>query len=141
MTEPYILLVEDREEDVELMLRSFKRSHLGNEVVVKRDGVEALEYLEQAAALPALILSDISMPRMNGIELVAAVRKIDRLRYVPIVMLTSSKEEPDLSASYQRGANSYVLKPVKFQDFTELVERLGMYWLVTNQAPNSDRPA
>ena len=103
MSEPYILLVEDREEDIELMLRSFKRSHLKNEIVVMRDGVEALEHLEHAAA-PALILTDINMPRMNGISLVAAIRKIDRLRYVPIVMLTSSHEEPDLHASSERTA-------------------------------------
>jgi two-component system response regulator len=141
VTEQYILLVEDREEDIELMLRSFKRSHLMNEIVVKRDGVEALEHLERAEA-PALILTDINMPRMNGIALVAAIRKIDRLRYVPIVMLTSSSEEPDLLASYERGANSYVLKPVRFSDFTELMDRLGMYWLVLNEAPNRDsRPA
>ena len=105
------------------------------------DGVEALEHLERAEA-PALILTDINMPRMNGIALVAAIRKIDRLRYVPIVMLTSSSEEPDLLASYERGANSYVLKPVRFSDFTELMDRLGMYWLVLNEAPNRDsRPA
>ena len=137
VTDAYILLVEDRAEDIELMLRSFKRSRLCNEIVVRRDGVEALEYLQNAEA-PAFILTDINMPRMDGIAFTHNVRKIERLRFIPIVMLTNSSEEPDLIASYECGANSYVLKPVRFADFTELIDRLGMYWLVLNHAPKRD---
>lgn len=141
MNDAYILLVEDRPEDVELTLRAFKRARLVNEIVVRNDGVEALEFLQDAEA-PALILVDINMPRMNGIMLLEQVRKLDHLRFVPIVMLTSSDEERDLIASYDRGANSYVRKPVTFSDFADLIARLGMYWVVLNEVPaRSPRPA
>lgn len=144
VNDAYILLVEDREEDIELTLRSFKRAHIVNEIVVKRDGVEALEYLEALAGpageplgeIPALILLDVSMPRMNGIALLEKLRKLNHVRYVPVVMLTSSNEESDLVASYDRGANSYVRKPVAFADFATLISRLGMYWVVTNEVPS-----
>jgi len=141
VNDAYILLVEDRPEDVELTLRAFKRARLVNEIVVRNDGVEALEFLQDAEA-PALILVDINMPRMNGIMLLEQVRKLDHLRFVPIVMLTSSDEERDLIASYDRGANSYVRKPVTFSDFADLIARLGMYWVVLNEVPaRSPRPA
>ena len=139
MNDSYILLVEDRAEDVELTLRAFKRAHLANEIVVKNDGVEALEYLQNAEP-PALMLIDISMPRMNGIQLLERVRKLDHMRYVPAVMLTSSAEEQDLVASYERGANSYVRKPVTFTDFADLIGRLGMYWVVLNEIPQNTKP-
>jgi CheY-like chemotaxis protein len=134
LNEPYVLLVEDREEDIELTLRAFKRARLLNEIVVKHDGVEALEYLRTADA-PALMLIDINMPRMNGIELLQHVRALEHLRFVPAIMLTSSPEERDLIASYDRGANSYVRKPVASADFADLIGRLGMYWIVMNQLP------
>ena len=134
MNDAYILLVEDRMEDVELTLRAFKRAHLANEIVVKNDGVEAIGFLEKAEP-PALMLVDISMPRMNGIQLLERVRQMPHLKYVPVIMLTSSTEEQDLVASYDRGANSYVRKPVTFADFTELIARLGMYWIVLNEVP------
>jgi CheY-like chemotaxis protein len=137
------LLVEDREEDIELTLRAFKKAHLGNEVIVKRDGLEAIAFLEELATdgnnvrqPPTLILLDVSMPRMSGIEVLEAIRKLPHLRFVPIVMLTSSNEERDLIASYENGANSYVRKPVAFVEFTALIEQLGMYWVVTNEVPS-----
>jgi CheY-like chemotaxis protein len=140
----YILLVEDREEDIELTLRAFKKAHLGNEIVVKRDGLEAITFLEglagdgtMARQPPTLILLDVSMPRMSGIEVLESIRKMPHLRCVPVVMLTSSNEERDLIASYEHGANSYVRKPVAFVDFTSLIEQLGMYWVVTNEVPSS----
>ncbi len=143
MNDAYILLVEDRQEDVELTLRAFKKAHIVNEIVVKRDGVEALEFLEAlaptevrpAGEIPALILLDVSMPRMGGVALLEKLRKLAHVRFVPVVMLTSSNEERDLVASYDRGANSYVRKPVTFADFAALIARLGMYWIVTNEIP------
>jgi two-component system response regulator len=143
VNDAYILLVEDRQEDIELTLRAFKKAHIVNEIVVKRDGVEALEFLESLAAtgtrpageIPALILLDVSMPRMGGVALLENVRRLSHVRFVPVVMLTSSNEERDLVASYDRGANSYVRKPVTFADFAALIARLGMYWIVTNEVP------
>jgi two-component system, response regulator len=139
VNEPYVLLVEDREEDIELTLRAFKRARLLNEIVVKRDGVDALEFLRTAEP-PALMLIDINMPRMNGIELLQNVRELERLRFVPAIMLTSSPEERDLIAAYDRGANSYVRKPVASADFADLIGRLGMYWIVMNQLPAGKPP-
>lgn len=129
-----MLLVEDRPEDVELTLRAFKLAHLTNEIVVKNDGVEALEFLRRAEA-PALMLIDVNIPRMDGIELLAHARAIEHLRFVPAIMLTVSHEEHDLIASYDRGANSYVRKPVTSADFSDLIGRLGTYWIDMNQLP------
>jgi CheY-like chemotaxis protein len=155
VSDAYILLVEDREDDVELTLRAFKKAHIANDIVVKRDGLEALAFLEALAAgaagaawqngdgrrdLPTLILLDVSMPRMSGIEVLERIRALDYLRCVPVVMLTSSNEERDLVASYEYGANSYVRKPVAFTDFAALIARLGMYWIVTNEVPSRDIP-
>jgi two-component system response regulator len=149
MNDAYILLVEDREEDIELTLRAFKKANIVNDIVVKRDGIEALEFLEglakppqggQKRELPTLVLLDVSMPRMNGIEVLERIRKLDYLRCVPVVMLTSSNEERDLVASYEQGANSYVRKPVAFTDFAALIARLGMYWVVTNEVPSREVP-
>lgn len=146
MNESYILLVEDREEDIELTLRAFKKAHILNEIIVKRDGLEAIEFLESLGgggtgdsprALPTLVLLDVNMPRLNGLEVLARMRQLDFLRCVPVVMLTSSNEERDLLDSYEHGANSYVRKPVAFTDFAALIARLGMYWVVTNEVPSS----
>jgi two-component system, response regulator len=131
---PHVLLVEDREEDIELTLRAFDRARLGNEVVVKRNGFEALEYLRHGR-IPALILADVNMPLMNGIDFLEEVRRTARLRLVPVIMLSTSTEDRDMIASYERGANGYVRKPAMFSDFTDLIARLGMYWIVMNQTP------
>lgn len=134
MTHATILLVEDRDEDAELTVRAFRRARLENEIVVKCDGYEALEYLETSSP-PAMVLVDINMPRMNGIRLLERIRQIDRLRSVPVIMLTSSLEERDLIACYDRGASSYLRKPVARADFAELIAHLGLHWMVLNKRP------
>jgi CheY-like chemotaxis protein len=134
------LLLEDRDEDVELTLRAFKKARILNEVVVKRDGIEALEFLEGLANIkgqpkpaPTVILLDINTPRMNGIDLLERIRKLEHLRFVPVVMFTSSNEQRDLVACYERGANSYVQKPVG--EFSSLIEYLVKYWATMNSTP------
>lgn len=139
----YILLVEDNLDDVELTLRSLKRNNLMNDVKIVRDGVEALDFLfsqgqyegNGAQTLPQLILLDINLPKVNGLEVLKAIRNHDTTKLVPVVMLTSSKEERDVLTSYTSGANSYVQKPVNFAEFTEAVRQLGLYWLVLNEPP------
>ena len=141
MKNAVILLVEDNEDDVELTLRSLKRHNVINEVVVARDGVEALEYLfgegafatAQAGAMPALILLDLKLPRVDGLEVLRRVRSDERTRLLPVVILTSSNEKQDIIHSYKLGANSYVRKPVDFLQFAEAVRQLGLYWLVINE--------
>jgi len=138
-----ILLVEDNPDDVKLTLRAFKRNNMLNPVVVARDGVEALDimfargaYAERAGKpLPALILLDLKLPKLDGLGVLRAVRGDERTRLIPVVILTSSKEEQDLVHSYSLGANSYVRKPVDFGEFVEAVRVLGIYWLMTNQPP------
>lgn len=138
----YILLVEDNQDDVELTIRALKRNGLINEISVARDGAEALdfllgrgEYAERRTALPQLILLDIRLPKLSGLEVLKELRRDERTKFLPVVMLTSSKEEQDLIDSYNNGANSYVQKPVSFDEFNEAVRQLGVYWLVLNQAP------
>lgn len=138
---PTILLVEDSEDDVLLTEEAFRESRLGNDLHVVRDGVEALEYLNGEGAytdrdaehLPQLILVDLNMPRMGGLELMRRLRGDERLRYIPTVVLTSSDEERDIVESYQLGANAYVRKPVAVEEFFEATRALGMFWLVLNQ--------
>ncbi len=138
-----ILLVEDNPKDVELTLRAFKKSNLSNHVVVAHDGVEALDYLfargvhanRPGSELPQLVLLDIKLPKLDGLEVLRALRQDERTKLVPVVILTSSLEEQDLIRGYALGANSYVRKPIDFVQFTEAVRQLGLYWLVTNQAP------
>jgi two-component system response regulator len=138
-----ILLVEDNPDDVKLTLRAFKRNNMLNPVVVVRDGVEALDFLFSRNAyadragkpLPALVLLDLKLPRLDGLGVLKAVRADPRTLYVPVVILTSSKEEQDLIGGYSLGANSYVRKPVDFGEFVEAVRLLGVYWLMTNQPP------
>jgi two-component system response regulator len=142
MTEGIILLVEDNPDDEALTLRALKKGKILNEVVVARDGVEALEWLfgEGAHAgrdthvQPQVILLDLNMPRLSGLEVLERIRNDDRTRTVPVVVLTSSKQDEDMISSYTLGANSYVRKPVDFAEFTEAVARLGVYWLLINQA-------
>jgi two-component system response regulator len=136
-----ILLVDDGQDDVDLTLRALQRSKIGNEVVVARDGVEALDYLfgtgvhagRDTNIQPQVILMDLKMPRMGGLEALRRLRADTRTRNVPVVILTSSKEESDLVESYGRGANSFVRKPVDFVQFVEAVQHLNLYWLVMNE--------
>ena len=138
-----ILLVEDNPEDVRLTQRALQKNHISNELFVLTDGVEALEYLIQASGepggLPAVVLLDLKLPRMDGLELLKAIRAHERLRRLPVVILTSSKEEQDILKSYDLGANSYIRKPVDFEHFTEAVRCLGLYWLLLNEPPPKDR--
>ncbi len=143
MEEKYILLVEDNPNDVKLTLRAFEKSGISNRVEVVSDGVEALEYLHGTGefagrnhdSLPVVILLDLKMPRMDGIELLQRIRADERTRLVPVVVLTTSNEEKDRAESYALGANSYVRKPVKLSQFTEAVQQLGAYWLGLNEPP------
>jgi two-component system response regulator len=137
-----ILLVEDNPDDVELTLRAFRKSNIANEIVVARDGVEALDYLFGTGAhsgrtptLPQVVLLDLKLPRIDGLNVLERVRAHPRTRLLPIVILTSSIEEQDLMNTYSRGANSYIRKPVDFQEFVDAVRQLGLYWLLLNQPP------
>ncbi len=141
-----ILLVEDNPDDVVLTLRAFERNHITNPVVHAADGVEALDYLfgrgrwegRDPADLPQVVLLDLKLPRVDGLEVLRAVRADARTHFLPVVVLTSSGEERDLVDSYRLGANSYVRKPVDFREFVEAARELGLYWLVLNQAPPKD---
>jgi two-component system response regulator len=138
-----ILLVEDNPDDAKLTLRAFKRNNMLNPVVVARDGVEALDFLfargvyaERAGkSPPTLIILDLKLPKLDGLGVLKAVRADERTRLIPVVILTSSKEEQDLIQGYSLGANSYVRKPVDFAEFQEAVRILGIFWLMTNQPP------
>jgi len=141
MNEKIILLVEDSPDDVRLTRRALKQNHIGNELVVVGDGVEALEYLERAASaeggrvLPAVTLLDLKLPRVDGFEVLRRIRADERLKRLSVVVLTSSREEIDIIKSYDLGANSYIRKPVDFEQFNEAVRQLGLYWLLLNEAP------
>lgn len=136
-----ILLVEDNPDDQALLLRAMKKNHLANEIVVANDGVEALDYLfgrgsfsdRDMSARPELILLDLKLPRMSGFEVLQALRADERTKYIPVVVLTSSAEEADMVKSYDLGANSFVQKPVDFEEFVEAAAKLGLYWLVLNK--------
>lgn len=138
-----ILLVEDNPDDVDLTLRAFRKSNVANEVVVARDGVEALDYLfatgshadRDADALPQLVLLDLKLPRLDGLQVLERIRGNPKTKLLPVVILTSSTEERDLVSGYALGANSYVRKPVDFQEFVDAVRQLGLYWLLLNQRP------
>lgn len=143
MAEGPILLVEDRQDDVELTIRALKKNKIANEVVVAADGVEALDYLfgtgkhagRDVTKAPALVLLDLKLPKTDGLEVLRRLRADARTKLLPVVVLTSSKEEQDLVSSYSLGANSYIRKPVDFTQFTESVRQLGLYWLVLNESP------
>jgi CheY-like chemotaxis protein len=137
-----ILLVEDNAKDVEMTLAAWKRNNLSNEVVVTRDGVEALDYLfrrgkfkDREEGHPVAVFLDLKMPRLDGLGVLRKMKETDSLKMVPVVMLTSSREESDLVASYELGANAYVVKPVGFPQFVEAIGRLGMFWAVLNEPP------
>ena len=136
-----ILLVEDNLSDIKLTQRAFKKSHIVNELVVVTDGVQALDYLHGMNGdnyinpLPALVLLDIRLPKMDGFEVLDRIRNEARTELLPAVMLTSSKEHEDIARSYRFGANSYIRKPVDFQQFLTAIEHLEIYWMVLNQRP------
>lgn len=135
----FILLVEDNPDDEALTLRALRKNNIKNDVVVARDGAEALDMLlrdsHSKGRLPEVVLLDLKLPKLDGIEVLRRLRAEERTRMLPIVVLTSSREEQDLLASYRLGANSYVRKPVDFDQFTEAVRQLGLYWLVLNEPP------
>jgi len=137
-----ILLVEDNPNDVELILASLKTFKLANAIDVVYDGVEAMEYLRSEGKFkkrkpghPSVVLLDIKMPRMDGIEVLEAIRKDQNLKFIPVVMLTSSREDQDLLKSYSLGVNAYVVKPVDFDQFTEAIKTLGFFWAILNVRP------
>lgn len=133
-----ILLVEDNPADVELTLRAFKRRRLSNPIAVARDGEEALDYLNGRrsfagnAAIPAVILLDLRLPKVDGLEVLRQLKDHPTYRHVPVVVLTTSAEDKDIARSYELGAASYIVKPVEFENFQEVVERIDLYWIVTN---------
>jgi CheY-like chemotaxis protein len=143
MTNKVILLVEDDPDDEALALRALRRNNIKNEVVVVRDGTEALDYLfgtgsyasRDANDLPQVVLLDLKLPKIDGLEVLRRIRADPTTELLPVVVLTSSKEDRDVVESYSRGANSYVRKPVEFNEFSEAVRQLGLYWLLLNERP------
>jgi len=148
MTQPFILLVEDNPDDEELTLLSLRRNNLGHDIVVVRDGVEALEFMSgegqyagrNTELMPAVILLDLKLPKLDGLGVLKRLRADLRTRRQPVVVLTSSSQDADVIASYQLGANSYVRKPVEFSSFMDAVGSLGLYWVLINTPPPA-RPA
>jgi two-component system response regulator len=138
-----ILLVEDNPDDVELTMRAFHKNNIANNLVVARDGVEALDYLFCRGAYterdikdtPRLILLDLKLPKVDGLQVLERLRAEECTKLIPVVILTSSKEEQDLISGYKTGANSYVRKPVDFNQFVEAVRQIGLYWLLINEPP------
>lgn len=143
-----ILLVEDNQMDVDLTLAALEEYHLINAIEVARDGVEALDYLHArgrfhglTAGLPAVVLLDIKMPKLSGIDVLRQMKADPHLKKVPVVMLTSSREEPDLAECYALGVNAYVVKPVVFPDLVDAVKQIGTFWMLLNELPPGfDRP-
>jgi two-component system response regulator len=143
-----ILLIEDNANDEELTLRAFKKYNITNNVVVARDGVEALDYLfgtgiyagrNPPDELPQVVLLDLDLPKLNGFEVLAKLRADERTALLPVVILTASREQQDIVRGYGLGANSYVCKPVDWEQFVEAIRQLGLYWLVLNESPVSGR--
>lgn len=137
-----ILLVEDSKADAEMTMRELKRRNIANSIEWVRDGVEALDYLfcegphsDRPASRPKLVLLDLKMPRMNGLQVLERMKQDPRTKTIPVVMMTSSREEGGLLASYNLGVNSFVVKPVDFGEFADTVARIGMYWMLANEAP------
>ena len=143
MSNKVILLVEDNPDDAELTLRALKKNNILNQVVLAHDGVEAIDYLfgtgtyagRDTSALPSVVLLDLKLPKISGLEVLKQIRAQELTRYLSVVILTSSKEEQDLISGYQLGANSYIRKPVDFNQFIEAVGQLGLYWLLLNETP------
>jgi two-component system response regulator len=143
MTKSFILLVEDNPDDEALTVRALKKHNVANEIVVARDGVEALEHLfatgkhagRDPAERPQIVLLDLKLPKMDGIEVLKRIRANPGTAMLPVVILTSSKEEADVIEGYRNGCNSYVRKPVNFDEFLEVARQLGLYWLLLNEGP------
>jgi CheY-like chemotaxis protein len=144
MLDKSILLVEDNADDEELTIRASKKQNIGNNLVVVRDGAEALDYLfctgihssRDATVMPTLVLLDLKLPKLDGLEVLRRIRADKRTTRLPVVVLTCSKEDQDLVSSYDIGANSYIRKPIDFDQFSEAVRQLGLYWLVLNEIPS-----
>lgn len=142
-----ILLVEDNPEDLELTLRALRKTNLVNHIEIARDGAEALDFIfcegPHAARLiedtPKVILLDLKLPKVDGLEVLQRLKGDPRTKHIPVVMLTSSREQSDVVRSYELGVNSYIVKPVNFESFTTAVQELGMYWLLLNQPPQSNQ--
>lgn len=141
MKNKVILLVEDNADDEALTLRAFKKNNITNEILVARDGAEALDYLLGTGSSgrgilePQVVLLDLKLPKVDGLEVLRRIRAEEHTRFLPVVILTSSKEDRDVIESYRLGCNSYVRKPVSFDEFLEAVRSLGLYWLLLNQSP------
>ena len=141
--EKIILLVEDNPDDIELTIRAFKKSNLKNRIIIAHDGEEALDYLlgtgryaiNAADHLPAVVLLDLKLPKLDGLEVLKRLRENEKTKLLPVVILTSSIEEQDMLSGYKLGANSYLRKPVDFNKFIDSVQQLGLYWLVLNEPP------
>lgn len=142
-----ILLVEDNPSDIDLTKRALVRSHIANDLVIAEDGEEALEYLfcagrysdRDVSNVPALTLLDLKLPKVPGLEVLRRIREDPRTRRMPVVILTSSKEEQDVATGYDLGVNSYIRKPVDFKQFASAIQQLGLYWLVLNESPPEER--
>lgn len=132
-----ILLVEDNPNDAELTLRALKQRKLANQVHVCRDGAEAIEFFDGGAGpVPKVVLLDLKLPKMDGLEVLRRLKADHRTKAIPIVILTSSREEPDIERAYELGANSYIVKPVQFEAFLDTVAKIGLYWVLTNRVPH-----
>lgn len=138
-----ILLVEDNQSDAEMTIRALKKNNLSNNIIHLKDGAEALDFIfgtgqfegRDISNQPKIVLLDLKMPKVNGLEVLQTLKSDDRTKSIPIVMLTSSKEDPDIKKCYQLGVNSYIVKPVGFENFSSAIANLGVYWLLLNQPP------
>lgn len=138
-----ILLVEDNPQDAELTIRALKKHHITNQIFVLEDGAEALDFIfcqgkytqREITNHPKVVLLDLKLPKVNGLEVLKAIKEDERLRSIPVVIVTSSRQDPDIETAYKYGANSYVVKPVDFDGFVEAMTKLGLYWLLVNQSP------
>jgi len=140
-----VLMVEDSDEDLQLALRSFRKANFEDRVHVVRDGAEALDYIfcqgqysgRRIEDIPRVVLLDLKLPKVNGLEVLQRIKSDPRTKRIPVVLLTSSKEDSDVVAGYENGANSYIVKPVAFEGFAKAMQDLGMYWLLLNNAPKT----
>lgn len=141
-----VLIVEDNMSDAEMTIRALTKNHLGNKIVHLKDGAEAIDFLfaegnyvgRNIGNTPKVILLDLKMPKVNGKEVLKRIKSDDRTKKIPVVVLTSSREDPDIEECYRLGVNSYVVKPVKFEEFVKAVSDLGLYWIIVNQLPGNE---